>query len=80
VSPESGNVFLRLAQHARFGDAGFRLAVARGLVEAKLRDARTLVRRFARNHGEHAEALSQGLRRAGQVDEANRGARRGGIG
>lgn len=59
VSPESGNVFLRLAQHARFGDAGFRLAVARGLVEAKLRDARTQVRRFARNHREHAEAMEQ---------------------
>lgn len=69
-------MFLRLAQHARFGDAGFRLAVARGLVEGKLRDARTQVRRFGRNHAEHAaameeagEALTQGLRRAGEVDE-----------
>lgn len=76
VSPESGNVFLRLAQHARFGDAAFRLAVARGLVEGKLRGARVQVRRFARNHAEHAaameeagEALSQALRRAGEVGE-----------
>src|SRR5262249_39762120 len=29
VSPESGSVFLRLAQHARFGDGSFRLAFAR---------------------------------------------------
>ncbi|MEX1368625.1 MAG: CRISPR-associated endonuclease Cas1 [Nannocystaceae bacterium] len=57
VSPESGNVFLRLAQHARFSDAAFRLELAKDLVRGKIRDGRSLVRRFARNHPQDAEAM-----------------------
>jgi CRISPR-associated protein Cas1 len=75
VSPESGNIFLRLAQHARFGDGTFRLGVARALVRVKLRDARSLVRRFARNHPEAADAMetaadaiSRALLRADEVE------------
>lgn len=75
VSPESGNIFLRLAQHACFGDGAFRLGVARALVRAKIRDARSLVRRFGRNHREAADAmetaadaLSRALLRAEEVE------------
>lgn len=67
TSPESGNVFLRLAQHARFGDGEFRLSLAKELVQVKVRDARSLVRRFARNHPEHAEAMDQA---ASALDDA----------
>lgn len=58
VSPESGSVFLRLAQHARFTDPSFRLAFARDLVAEKVRAARSLVQRFARNHAETAEIMA----------------------
>ncbi len=59
VSPESGNVFLRLAQHTRFRDGGFRLSLAKDLVRVKVRDARSLVRRFARNHPETAPLINE---------------------
>jgi CRISPR-associated protein Cas1 len=74
VSPESGNVFLRLAQHARYADAGFRLTLARGLVATKLRAARGLLVRYARNHPEARdlmdEAAGQLSRSLVQVDAA----------
>jgi CRISP-associated protein Cas1 len=63
VSPESGNVFLRLAQHARYADRAFRIAIARGLVRAKLRAGRAFVRRFARNHPAEAEPMARAARR-----------------
>jgi len=69
VSPESGSVFLRLAQHARFADSAFRLAFARDLIGEKLRAARALVRRFARNHPETAEAMDSTAER---LDQASR--------
>jgi len=50
VSPESGNVFVRLAQHARHGDPAFRLAFARELVDAKVANTRQLILRHRRNH------------------------------
>lgn len=57
VPAESGNVFIRLAQHARHADHGFRLALARDLVRLKITAARALIRRFSRNHPETAPAL-----------------------
>jgi CRISPR-associated protein Cas1 len=67
VSPESGNVFLRLAQHARYADPVFRLALARDLVATKIRAARALVRRYARNHADADEVMSE---TAGQLSRA----------
>lgn len=78
VSPESGNVFLRLAQHARYSDRAFRMEVARGLVCSKIRASRAFLRRYARNHAEIAERtggaadkLDAALARANEaLDEA----------
>lgn len=67
VSPESGSVFLRLAQHARFADTAFRLAFAKDLVSTKVRAARALVRRFARNHPNSAEVAETA---ADRLDDA----------
>lgn len=64
VSPESGNVFVRLAQHARFLDPAFRLHLSRLLIRRKLVASRAAVRRFARNHPPLADvmdACAQGL-------------------
>ena len=69
VPPESGSVFVRLAQHARFADGAFRLAFARALIAAKLHAARLLVRRFGRNHPESADAI-QGA--ATRLEDAER--------
>lgn len=63
VSPESGSVFLRLAQHARFTSPSFRLTFARDVVGDKLRAARALVQRFARNHAETAEVMARAAER-----------------
>jgi CRISPR-associated protein Cas1 len=57
ASPESGNVFVRLAQHARYGDPDFRLAFARDLVRAKVAGAREQVLRYRRNHPDSAELM-----------------------
>jgi CRISPR-associated protein Cas1 len=57
ISPESGNVFARLAQHARFSDGAFRLGLATRLIADKLRASQALLRRFARNHPEAQEKL-----------------------
>ena len=45
VANDSKNVDLRIAQHRAADDETFRLAFARALVAAKLRNARTIVRR-----------------------------------
>jgi CRISPR-associated protein Cas1 len=60
ISPESGNVFARLAQHARFSDGAFRLGLATRLIADKLRASQALLRRFARNHPEAQEKLGAG--------------------
>ena len=57
VSPESGNVFVRLAQHARYLDPTFRLHLSRDLIGRKLGASRAMVRRFARNHPNLAEPM-----------------------
>jgi CRISPR-associated protein Cas1 len=57
VSPESGNVFVRLAQHRRHSDPAFRLNLAKQLVTEKLRAGRRLVVRYAQNHSDAAPQL-----------------------
>ena len=59
ASPESGNVFVRLAQHARYGNPGFRLHFSRELVRDKVAAAREQVLRFRRNHPDTAEQMEQ---------------------
>ncbi|MCL0098500.1 CRISPR-associated endonuclease Cas1 [Dehalococcoidia bacterium] len=52
VPAESKNVFLRLAQYERSKNEEFKLWIARSIVEAKIRNQRTLVLRYQRNHPE----------------------------
>lgn len=59
VSPECGNVFLRLAQHARYAEPLFRLAFARELVATKIRAGRSLVRRYSRNHPDSRDRMDE---------------------
>ena len=47
---QSKNVFLRLAQYDRYKDNEFKLMIARSIIEAKLKNQRTLVLRYQRNH------------------------------
>jgi len=62
--PVSGNVLLRRAQHAASGDSGRALEVARACVAGKLRNARHVLLRGARdaNDPSDAEALRQAAR------------------
>lgn len=48
VGPERGNGLLRLRQYERVSDPDWALGVARALVQAKLHNLRTLLRRYAR--------------------------------
>lgn len=59
IPPESGNVFVRLAQHERYRDPDFRLAVSRALVLAKIRAGREQLLRFRRNHPASGETLER---------------------
>ena len=59
VAPESKNIFVRLAQHARLRDVPFRLAFSKELVEAKVRQARDRVLRYRRNRQEAEEAMDK---------------------
>ena len=47
---QSKNIFLRLAQYDRYKDNEFKLMIARSIVEAKLKNQRTLILRYQRNH------------------------------
>jgi CRISPR-associated protein Cas1 len=47
---ESKNVFLRLAQYERSHDEEFKLRIAKSIVEAKMKNQRTLILRYQRNH------------------------------
>jgi CRISPR-associated protein Cas1 len=49
---ESKNVFLRLAQYDRYRDEEFRPMLARSILEAKLKNQRTIILRYKRNHSE----------------------------
>lgn len=57
----AGDAERRMLQCRRAGDAGFSLAVARGLVAAKVRNSRRVLQRLAANRGASGEA---GHRRA----------------
>ncbi len=63
VGPERRNILLRQQQFKRYEDARFRLGVARGVVEGKLRNMRTLVMRLARRRGMDVRAVAHVLRR-----------------
>lgn len=47
---QSKNVFLRLAQYDRFRDEEFKLMVAKSVLDGKLKNQRTLLLRYQRNH------------------------------
>ena len=47
---QSKNVFLRLAQYDRSKDEEFKLVIARSIIEAKLKNQRTFILRYQRNH------------------------------
>jgi CRISPR-associated protein Cas1 len=47
---QSKNVFLRLAQYDRSKDEEFKVMIAKSIVEAKLKNQRTLILRYQRNH------------------------------
>jgi len=51
LSPvQSKNIFLRLAQYDRFKDEEFKLMIAKSIIGAKLKNQRTLLLRYQRNH------------------------------
>lgn len=52
VPAQSKNVFLRLAQYERSKDEEFRLKIAKSILEAKMKNQRTLILRYQRNHPE----------------------------
>lgn len=47
---QSKNVFLRLAQYDRYKDDAFKLRIAKSIIDAKLKNQRTLILRYQRNH------------------------------
>ena len=61
VATESKNMLLRLAQYERHQDENFKVDLARTLVKAKIRNGRTIVRRYQINHPEQKfdDELSQ---------------------
>jgi CRISPR-associated protein Cas1 len=64
----SGNVLLRRAQHLALSDEGRRAAIARNLLAGKLRNARQVLLRGAREAvGEDAAELGEGARRIGEI-------------
>jgi len=52
VPETSKNIYLRLAQHDRYRDKAFRVRFSRKVVEAKLRNQRSLLVRYRRNQPE----------------------------
>lgn len=61
VPAESKNIYLRLAQFERFKDEGFKLSLAKDIVSGKIRNQRSLLMRYQRNHPEInlSEEISQ---------------------
>lgn len=59
----SGNVLLRQAQHRQAGDAAFALGIARACVAGKIRNARSVLQRGAREAKDAADeaALARGV-------------------
>ncbi|MBI4741637.1 MAG: type I-C CRISPR-associated endonuclease Cas1 [Betaproteobacteria bacterium] len=54
--PVSGNILLRLAQHARAGDPAFALATARAFVAGKIKNTRQVLLRGAREAKDDGES------------------------
>lgn len=52
ASVESKNAFVRLAQYDKSREEGFRLELARAFIGGKMRNQRTLLLRYQRNHPE----------------------------
>lgn len=52
--PPAGSALVRLIQHRRAGEAGFALAVASTLVEAKIQNSRRVLQRLAANREDRA--------------------------
>ncbi len=52
LGPQSGNVLLRRAQHAKTTDPQATAAFARSIISAKIANARAVLQRGARDHGE----------------------------
>ncbi len=59
VSTHSKNIYLRLAQYQKFRDEEFCLSLARSLVKSKVKNQRTLMRRYKPYHGQ--ELLAKGI-------------------
>lgn len=49
---ESKNVYLRIAQYEKFKDEEFKLKIAKLIVKTKIKNSRTLLQKFYRNHPE----------------------------
>lgn len=58
--PVSGNVLLRQSQHGRSADAGFALGIARACVAGKIKNARQVLLRGAREAKDEADAAVLG--------------------
>ena len=68
LGPWGNNVRLRVAQHRLAGDERARLPVARAIVEAKVRNQRTLIRRNDRPRDERALSdLQVGIRQSAEA-------------
>jgi len=52
VATESKNMLLRLAQYERFLDENYKVELARTFVKAKIRNGKTVIRRYQMNHPE----------------------------
>ncbi len=50
AAAESKNVLLRLSQYERYLDEAFQLQLVRMIVQAKLKNARALLKKYGRNH------------------------------
>lgn len=71
VAVESKNVLLRVAQHQRARDEAFCLSLAKCIVRGKIRNQRSVVMRYARNHPDAVldQAAEELGRMMEQVDE-----------
>ncbi len=52
IPSESKNVFLRLSQYEAFKDTNFRLNISKSIVKGKIKNCRTVLSKFYRNHPE----------------------------
>lgn len=57
IGPQSGNVLLRRAQYAKTGDPECSAAVARGIIIAKLTNARMVLQRVLRDHSDKIQSV-----------------------